>query len=148
MREISEKCFYELKSTNGRVVYESGEIRKYDLSMKQVDREARDRPCGIIITDGEKITNGLGCYYGCGRVLTTLHVENTRLENADVLIAFPNGKHALIYKAEFTNSCNTDTDRDQAFIKLLGDTSPLCDGLQNQISTVKPMKMKVYIFTP
>ncbi|KAF4087549.1 hypothetical protein AMELA_G00071810, partial [Ameiurus melas] len=123
-REISEKCFNELKSTNGPVVYKSGEIKKYDPNMKQVDREARDSPCGIIIIDGEKITNGLGCYYGCGRVLTALHVvENARLEKADILIAFPNGKHALIYKAEFTNSCNTDTDRDQAFIKLLGDTS-------------------------
>lgn len=146
--EIIEKCLYELKSTNGPVVYESGEIRKYDTSMRQEIR--REIPCEIIIADCniadiKKITHGCGCYYGYGHVLTALHVFEG-LEKFEILVAFPNEKQTLIYKAEFTKSCNTDTDRDQAFIKLLGDTSPLGDGLENQIAKASENE-SVYFYT-
>lgn len=105
----------------------------------------REIPCEIIITDGEEIIRGRGCYYSCGHVLTAFHVVEG-LENFEILRAFPNGKRTLIYKAEFTKSCNTDSHRDQTCIKLLGDTSLLGDGLQNQIAKANKNE-SVYFYT-
>lgn len=54
--------------------------------------------------------------------------------------------NALIYKACFTKSCNTDLNRDQAFIKLFGDTTPLEPGLQNHIGNINDTD-KGYFYT-
>ncbi|KAF4087548.1 hypothetical protein AMELA_G00071800 [Ameiurus melas] len=141
-KKFFQKCLNKLNSMDGPVVYESGEIKIYDPSMRQEIR--REIPCKIIIYNGKIIIRGLGCYYGCGYVLTALHVVKP-LENVEILVAFPNGKCTLIYKAEFRESCNTDTDRDQTCIKLLGDISPLGDGLQNQVGEANESK-SVYFY--
>ncbi|MCJ8728407.1 hypothetical protein PDJAM_G00004160 [Pangasius djambal] len=129
--DIMQKCLDRLESTNGPVVYKSGEIQEYDPSMDLVI--PKERPCKIEIRNYTKksITDGLGCYFGYGHVLTALHViKNTGLGKCKILIAFTTGEIMLVYKAVFTKYCNIDTDRDLAFIKLLGNTSPLGDGLQ------------------
>ncbi|XP_053088887.1 uncharacterized protein LOC113534207 [Pangasianodon hypophthalmus] len=145
--DIMQKCLDRLESTNGPVVYKSGEIQEHGPSMGLVF--PKQRPCKLIInTDtGKFIPNGLGCYYGYGHVLTALHViKDTGLEKCEILIAFTTGEIMLVYKAVFTKSCNSDTDRDLAFIKLLGDTSPLGDGLQNQIGKVNETE-SVYFYS-
>ncbi|XP_053091770.1 uncharacterized protein LOC117595685 [Pangasianodon hypophthalmus] len=135
--DIMQKCLDRLESTNGPVVYKSGEIQEYGPSMGLVF--PKERPCKIEIRNytEKSITDGLGCYYGYGHVLTALHViKDTGPGKCKILIAFTTGEIMLVYKADFTESFNIGTDRDLAFIKLLGDTSPLGDGLQNQIGKV------------
>ncbi|XP_060727113.1 uncharacterized protein LOC132846411 [Tachysurus vachellii] len=129
--ELIEEYSEKLESTNGPVVYKNEEILEYNADMELVI--PKETPCIIIILTHDKqyICNGLGCYYGCGCVLTALHVVKD--PHLGILIAFPTKDVKLIYTAEFTKFCNRDKARDLAFVKLLGNTSPLGDGLQNQI---------------
>lgn len=140
-KKFIQKCLNELNSRDGPVVYKSGGIQKFDPSMTQEIR--REIPCKISITDGKQLKRGLGCYYGCGYVLTAFHVFKG-LENCDIFVTFPNGKHTLIYKAKFPVSCNTD--RDLAYIALRGDCIPLGDGLQNQAGEANENE-SIYFYT-
>ncbi|XP_060727111.1 uncharacterized protein LOC132846409 [Tachysurus vachellii] len=143
MNEMIEEYSKRLESTNSPVVYKNGEILEYNADMELVI--PKETPCIIIIRHDKKyILNGLGCYYGCDYALTALHVVNYL--HLGILIAFPTKDVKLIYKAEFTKCCNRDKDRDQAYIKLLGNTSPLGDGLQNQIVEMD-INDSIYFYT-
>ncbi|KAG7335555.1 hypothetical protein KOW79_000248 [Hemibagrus wyckioides] len=139
-KDIIEKYTDQLESTNGPVVYKNGEVLEYKANMELLIQHKI--PCVIITKfDALKfvnfIPNGLGCYYGYGYVLTALHVvKPPRFGKSKILIAFPTEDFILVYKADFNQSCNTDADRDLAFVKLRGNTHPLGDGLHNQIANM------------
>ncbi|MCI4374256.1 hypothetical protein PGIGA_G00004400 [Pangasianodon gigas] len=142
---IIQKCLKFFELTNGPIIYKNGEVHEYVPNMELTI--TKETLCIILIIDYPKnrITNGLGCYYGYGHVLTALHVIED-VYNSEMLIFFSTGDTLLIYKSVFTKSCNTNVDQDQGFIKLLGNTSPLGDGLQNQIGKMNENE-NVYFYT-
>ncbi|KAG7335554.1 hypothetical protein KOW79_000247 [Hemibagrus wyckioides] len=144
--DIIEKCTDQLESTNGPVVYRNGEIVEYEDNMELLI--SQETPC-IIITkfnEGNFSSHGLGCYYGNGNVLTALHVvKEPNLKTSKILIAFPTEDFILVYRADLKFP-NTDTKRDLAFVKLLGNTHPPGDGLQNKIAEVNKND-RIYFYT-
>lgn len=143
---FSEKCLDRLKSTNGPITCPiSEEIKVHEPNIDLVT----ERPCIIRIRNNTKksITEGLGCYYGYGCVLMALHViERAGQGDCDFLVAFTFRELMLVYKAEINESFKFYKDKDQAFIKLLGDTRPLGDGLQNGVGKVSGNGI-VYFYT-
>lgn len=92
----------------------------------------KEIPCIILIYNRPgSVTSGLGCFYGNGHVLTALHVLEDH-NGSEIYVIFTTSAGYLVFKCEFTKNCNTYPDRDQAFLKLLGNTKPLGAGLQNQ----------------
>ncbi|XP_046702591.1 uncharacterized protein LOC124384085 [Silurus meridionalis] len=132
--DFLEQCFNILKSTNGPVFYENRELKNYDASKKLLI--PKETQCIIEIRNYKQksIKNGCGCYYGYGHVLTALHVvEDANPYHSNMLAIFKTEEVVLVYKAKFEDSCNRDKAKDQAFIKLYGDTTPLGEGLHNQV---------------
>lgn len=99
-------------------------------------------PCYLIVENN----HGLGHYFGNGYVITAFHVVCNYAADTKMYCIFPAENMFLIYSACFTQSCNVDRVRDQAFIRLFGDTTPLGDGIQNRISEIAEME-KIYFYT-
>lgn len=129
------QCLEQFELCNGPIITTNSSIQGYDFDSTIFT--TRKIPCLLEILDFETktVTHGLGCYYGYGHVLTALHVIKDAA-NSEILCIFSTEHNELIYKACFTKSCNTDPERDQAFIKLLGNTTPLGHGLHDEIGHI------------
>lgn len=134
-RSLSKRQF-----ASSPVVYRNHNISQYSSDLEL--RIKMKTPCFL----NAGTSWGLGHYLGNGYVVTAFHVVCNYASDTDILCIFPAESMFLIYSACFTQSCNVDRVRDQAFIRLLGDTTPLGDGIQSKISEIDEGE-KIYFYT-
>lgn len=132
------------RDAEGPFIVKNRKVTQYNRDMKL--ELPPELPCRIFNQNlGNIHQHGLGCYFGNSHVLTAYHVIKDTYRSK-INVVFYTTDSFLIYSAEFNRFCRIYPKRDLGTIKLIGDTSPLGEGLFNRVSEVHKDN-NVYFYT-